>query len=130
MCTGGSGIPTQNSNGDSCDKIKIRVKLDFQRNFLLLQTGIKIEENQGDIRNFSWCKLASILIQSVQKKVANQIQYGTNQRSFARVCHFPRYSCNCYEDCLCYLMTKNRIILTKQSGRPLKLKVVIRCRKK
>ena len=26
--------------------------------------------------------------------------------------------------------TKNRIILTKQSGRPLKLKVVIRCRKK
>ena len=27
-------------------------------------------------------------------------------------------------------MTKNRIILTKQSGRPLKLKVVIRCRKK
>ena len=28
------------------------------------------------------------------------------------------------------LMTKNRIILTKQSGRPLKLKVVIRCRKK
>ena len=52
VCTGGSGIPTQNSNGDSCDKIKIRVKLDFQRNFLLLQTGIKIEENQGDIRNF------------------------------------------------------------------------------
>ena len=26
--------------------------------------------------------------------------------------------------------TKNQIILTKQSGRPLKLKVVIRCRKK
>ena len=26
--------------------------------------------------------------------------------------------------------TKNRIILTKQSGRPLKLKVIIRCRKK
>ena len=29
-----------------------------------------------------------------------------------------------------FLKTKNRIILTKQSGRPLKLKVVIRCRKK
>ena len=29
-----------------------------------------------------------------------------------------------------FLTTKNRIILTKQSGRPLKLKVVIRCRKK
>ena len=28
------------------------------------------------------------------------------------------------------IRTKNRIILTKQSGRPLKLKVVIRCRKK
>ena len=30
----------------------------------------------------------------------------------------------------CLVKTKNRIILTKQSGRPLKLKVVIRCRKK
>ena len=33
MCTGGSGVPPQNSNGGNCDKIKIRVKLDFQRNF-------------------------------------------------------------------------------------------------
>ena len=26
-------LPTLNSNGGNCDKIKIRVKLDFQRNF-------------------------------------------------------------------------------------------------